>query len=108
MGVYIGSLWIMVHWSSLPGGGANIVAYSLATLLNYFLNFYWSFGSKQTHGLASTKFLTLVLVGLISNSVFVSTLTQLGGVSLLLAATLFSVIWPLVSFSAQKIWVFRV
>lgn len=85
---------------------ANTTAYSLATALNYLLNFYWSFVSSETHGSASAKFLMVVAVGFALNATFVALVTA-AGMPVTWAALMFSAMWPLASFALQKLWVFK-
>ena len=85
---------------------ANLAGYSCATVVNYLLNYHWSFASGARHGEAGVKFVAVVLLGLGLNSLFVAALVSLG-VETALAGIVFVALWPLVSFSALKLWAFR-
>jgi putative flippase GtrA len=83
------------------------VAYALATLLNYLLNYYWSFASGEAHSTATAKFLTVAVAGAVLNSAFVALVTNTAGLPFVWAGLIFALIWPIASFSAQKLWAFR-
>jgi len=78
----------------------------LTTLLNYFLNFYWSFQSPASHSKAFWRFLLVVAVGFLLNSGYVGLMIRIG-LRVELAAVSFALIWPLVSFFSLKLWALR-
>lgn len=86
---------------------ANAGAYVVATLVNYLLNYYWAFRSSRTHAEAGWRFLSVVIFGLVLNSVYVSFVVGISDMPLEVVALSFAVLWPLISFSALKLWALR-
>lgn len=104
--VYIGTLWVLVHLASMPRMVSNLVAYGLATLVNYLLNFYWAFRTSRSHAQASWRFLAVAVGGIALNSIFVAVLLELD-MTVELAALLFTVLWPIISFLVLRLWALR-
>lgn len=75
--------------------------------MNYLLNFYWSFRSNQPHDRALLRFGAIVATGIVLNTASVSFAVTALGVPALWAAAAFALLWPIVSFGAQKLWAFQ-
>lgn len=82
---------------------ANSISYGIATILNYCLNYYWSFETKASHAAASVRYLAVVALGVGLNSLAVFFMTKMG-IRVELAAIIFAGMWPIVSFFALKLW----
>ena len=104
--LYIGILWIFMHYSHLQNKYCNVSAYILATVYNYFLNFYWIFASKASHKKTLLKYSMIISSGIFANSAFVSIVTY-HGFNVEISAILVSFIWPFVSFLSMKLWAFK-
>jgi putative flippase GtrA len=107
IGGYLGLLSLFVHVFAIPALAANAIAYACATLLNYLLNFYWSFRSTQPHLNALSRFLTVVAVGFVLNSVYVGAVTHVTGWPVSWVGLSFALAWPAASFLALKFWALR-
>jgi putative flippase GtrA len=86
---------------------ASVAAYSLATVLNYLLNYHWSFGSSRPHLAATWRFAVLAAAGIAANAAFVAGMLALTHWPVFVIALIFAAAWPLVSFLAMRLWVFR-
>ena len=101
---YVGLLALFGKLSILPVLAYNFIAYAVATLVNYVLNYNWVFVATRSHRQASWRFLVVVLIGIVSNSIYVSTVIALTNVPPQWAGLSFSLLWPLVSFACMKLW----
>lgn len=92
--------------ASLPLWAATGSAYLLATGLNYWLNYTWSFASQQPHSAALMKYTVIALLSVSLNAIAVPFLVN-RGVSPPVAGFAFAITWPIFSFFAQKYWAFK-
>ncbi|WP_408740582.1 GtrA family protein [Acetobacter sp. LMG 32666] len=99
-------MWIFIHYSHFPKEYCNGLSYLLATVYNYFLNFYWSFTPEASHKKTFWKYITIVLCGVATNTVFVGVTTRYG-FNIETSAILFSFLWPVFSFTLMKLWAFK-
>ena len=90
----------------VPLWSATGAAYLLASGLNYWLNYNWSFASRQSHKSAAMKYAAIALLGVSLNAVTVPVLVS-DGYSPLVAGFSFAITWPVFSFFAQKYWAFK-
>lgn len=104
VGTYVGLVAAFGMLSFFPVLAYNFLAYGIATLVNYLLNYHWVFSAKRSHRDTSWRFLVIVIVGVVSNSLYVSTVIALTDTSAVWAGFSFSLLWPLVSFAGMKLW----
>lgn len=104
VGTYVGLVAAFGKLSFLPVLAYNLLAYGIATLVNYLLNYHWVFSSTRSHRDTSWRFLVIVVVGVVSNSLYVATLIALTDIPPVWASFSFSLLWPLVSFAGMKLW----
>lgn len=95
-----------MQYSHLQERYCNGISYIVATIYNYFLNFYWSFTTKSSHRKTICRYVMIVSFGVFLNTFFVSIFTH-NGLSIETSAILFSFIWPFFSFSLMKLWAFK-
>jgi len=105
--LYIGGTTLCVTTLGFPTMPSDIAFYALSTCLSYTANYYWSFRSQANHGKAFTKYITVAVIGLSLNAIFVFILSVVLSVPIWISTTAFSGLWPLVSFVAQKNFVYR-
>ena len=104
--IYIGSLFFL-ELKNEVSALANFILYSLIAVLNFLLSKYWTFESTQTISDSSWKFLVLILLGVVLNTVAIYTLSVGLKLPSYIAATIFLIAWSGMSFSLQKVWVFK-
>jgi putative flippase GtrA len=109
----VGAIGTSGHYAvyiALVQAGLHIVAASVAgfvvgALINYWLNYHYTFNSVQPHRQAMTKFFTIALAGLALNTLIVFVLDRMQWHYLLAqaAATMIVLIW---NFAANRRWTF--
>jgi putative flippase GtrA len=85
---------------------ASTLGFVVGALINYFLNYYYTFASAKSHRDAMSKFALVALVGAIANSAMMHVaLTWLGLYYLLaqIIATAVVLVW---NFIVNKLWTF--
>ncbi|MGB8338726.1 MAG: GtrA family protein [Burkholderiales bacterium] len=84
---------------------SSAVGFVVGALINYWLNYHYTFNSDQPHRLAMAKFFTVALVGLALNTLIVFILDHLQWHFLLAqaAATIVVLMW---NFAANRRWTF--
>lgn len=73
-------------------------------LVNYVLNYRYTFNSDVAHRSAMVKFFTVALIGLLLNTAFMALLTQLHYFIAQIIATFFVLLW---NYIANLLWTFR-
>lgn len=111
----VGSLGTVVHYSALvsivhfrgkPMIG-SIVGFVLGAMVNYVLNYHYTFKSVQRYPVTFAKFLTIACAGLILNTLIMGLLTGLLDMHYFLSqllATAGVVLW---NFTANLRWTFH-
>jgi putative flippase GtrA len=85
---------------------ASVAGYALGVVVNYILNYRYTFSSDQHHHVVIPKFLTVMAVGMFINAVVMyATVNWLGLHYMLaqLAAVAVVLMW---SYSANRLWTF--
>ena len=85
---------------------ASVAGYALGVVVNYILNYRYTFSSDQHHHVVIPKFLTVMAVGMFINAVVMyATVNWLGLHYLLaqLAAVAVVLMW---SYTANRLWTF--
>ena len=86
---------------------ASAGGFVLGALVNYFLNYRYTFRSNNRHHEAIIKFFTIALVGLVLNTLIISLAIDILSLHYLLAqviATGLVLIW---NFTGNRCWTFR-
>lgn len=97
----------LVYLVVLNAVAASTIGYLIGALINYYLNFLYTFKSKQRHRRALPLFLIIALVGLIFNSSLMFICTHYLGIHYLISQILATgavLIW---TFFANRMWTFR-
>ena len=85
---------------------ASTLGFVVGALINYFLNYYYTFASNQSHRATMLKFAVVAMVGAITNSAVMHIALGWFGWYYLLAqviATIWVLLW---NFIANKLWTF--
>ncbi|MEY4730666.1 MAG: hypothetical protein RL020_1824 [Pseudomonadota bacterium] len=106
----IGTAGHYLLYIALVQAGLNIIAASAAgfvvgALINYWLNYHYTFNSDMPHRQAMTKFFFVALAGLALNTLIVFVLNRMQWHYLLAqaAATIIVLLW---NFAANRRWTF--
>jgi putative flippase GtrA len=85
--------------------GSSVAGFIVGALINYGLNYRYTFKSDQPHRRAMSKFFSVALVGLLLNTLIVFALDRLRWHFLLaqMVATLIVLVW---NFAANRHWTF--
>ncbi|MDQ2077322.1 GtrA family protein [Marinimicrobium sp. ABcell2] len=97
----------LVELSLLAPVAASLTGYMTAALINYLLNYYFTFSSSADHRVAMVRFLAVVGVGLSANGgiMYLGTeVLQLHYLAVQLSATLVILMW---NFLAHKLWTYQ-
>ena len=100
-------LVIQVEVLSVSSVVASFIAYSLSSVVNYLMNYYFTFGSTAKHLQSSAKFVLVAVIGLVVNTVLMYALIEIAGVHYLFAqiiSTLIVLVW---NYLAHKHWTYR-
>jgi putative flippase GtrA len=107
VGIYVGGVALLHRVVGMGPEVANVIAYLAGTLLNYFLNFYWSFQSNRSHQAAVWRFILVQAFGVVLNTLYVWAMLRFVAMPVEIVAISFTVIWPFFSFFALRYWAFR-
>ncbi len=86
---------------------ANVIGYSLGTLNSYIWNKNWVFKSKQEHKKVLFKFITVNLLTLGFNTLFLYLLVDKFNGSKFISQLLVTAVGLVINFSLNKIWTFK-
>ncbi|MEO0464334.1 MAG: GtrA family protein [Pseudomonadota bacterium] len=81
-------------------------SYMLATGLNYWLNYNWSFASNQSHKSALPRYAMIAIASVSLNAATVPFLVN-RGLPPAVAGFVFAITWPIASYFLQKYWAFK-
>lgn len=92
-----------LHFAPLP---ASTLGFIVGALINYFLNYHYTFASTRSHRDTMIKFGIVALVGAIANSAVMHVALTWLGLYYLLAQILATIIVLVWNFSVNKLWTF--
>ena len=101
-----GGYWILAR-SFMPPLAANICGWIAATATGFFLHRRWSFQSTSRRPNESVRFFTVAVLALALNTLFVWAITGPLGGPLWLSVAPLVFITPMITFSLNRAWVFR-
>ena len=105
--VQYGTLWSGVAFASMSAAMASGIGYLLGSLVNYWLNYYFTFSSDKSHMDAMPKFYAVVGVGWGLNTSLMAWLADWLGWNKWIAQALATAICFGWHFAASKYLVFR-
>ena len=86
---------------------ANVAAFSLAVLVSFLGNYYWTFGEPGRPMVALSRFIFIALVGFLVNNAALAVVLDRAWFSPVLASVCCAAIVPVVSFAGSRLWGFR-
>ena len=98
-------LIILVHVFSSPPVPSSAAGFVFGALVNYNLNYFFTFKSQKPHGITLFKFFTVAVFGLGLNIIIMMVATE--GIHYLLSqvlATGFVLVW---NFACNRFWTFK-
>ena len=101
---------ILFLWMQAVGSWAAIgtfIGYSCSAVVSYLLNYYWTFTSDQAHRQAASRFLAVVLSGLVINASIVAVLADWLKVHYLIAQVIATAVTLATNFLSSELWAFR-
>ena len=101
------TLIVLVDLANQDPTRATTVGFIVGALINYVLNYRYTFNSNKKHSVAFTQFITIAAIGIMINAFLMWTLNGLFSVHYLVAqvvATLLVLIW---NFLGNHFWTFR-
>ena len=100
-------LILLVQFFQIHAVIASTIGFSFGALINYTLNYRWTFKSQKKHKSAMPKFFFIAVIGMIFNAAIMGLLINSFEVHYLIsqiAATFVVLLW---NFSGNKIWTFK-
>jgi len=86
---------------------ASTIGYMVSAILNYFLNYYFSFGSSANHISAITKFSVVASIGLLINATVVYISSEILYTNYIIAQVLATCIVTISNFLLLKNWAYK-
>ncbi len=102
-GVHYAILWSLVN-AGVPVLLASTIGAIGGALVNYVLNYRYTFKSNLAHRSTLVKFFTVALIGLLFNTLIMALLTRLHYFIAQIIATFFVLLW---NYLANRLWTFR-
>ncbi|MEC5159433.1 putative flippase GtrA [Janthinobacterium sp. CG_23.3] len=100
-------LWVGVELTGVSAAAASAVGYVLGSVVNYILNYFFTFESGKTHGEAASKYFTLLGLGWCMNTGLMWALVQNMGWNYWLAQILATAIGLAWNFAGSRWWAFK-
>lgn len=100
-------LWLGTTLDLAPAALASAVGYLLGSVVNYLLNYFFTFGSDKPHLEAAAKYYTLVGVGWLLNITLMGWLVHGKGWNIWLAQVVTTGVCLIWNFAGSKWWAFR-
>ena len=107
VGLYVGGVWFGTDLMSWPPRQVNIFFYVLATTISFCLAYLWIFNSKANVNNAMTRYLILQALGVVFNYLWLEAGLRFTSLYPWLIALSYFSIWAVLSFTAQRLYVFK-
>ena len=99
-------LVLLVELFAIAPVAATTAAYAVGAIVNYLLNYHYTFSSDKPHLPAASKFFTIALIGMFFNGVIMDLGTRQFELNYLLAQILATIVVLQWNFFANKLWTF--
>ncbi|WP_317205790.1 GtrA family protein [Janthinobacterium sp.] len=100
-------LWLGVELLGVSAAAASGAGYMLGAVVNYILNYFFTFQSSKSHGEAISKYFTLLAIGWCMNTGLVWFLAHEQGWNYWLAQILATGIGLAWNFAGSRWWAFK-
>ncbi|WP_313711477.1 GtrA family protein [Pseudomonas sp.] len=101
------TLWICVHGFHTSAALGSGLGYFLGSVLNYLINYFFTFGASEKHTRVAWRFYVMVLVGWAINTACMALLADLLQWNKWVAQVLATALSMASNFSLSKAWVFK-
>lgn len=105
--LYVGGVWVGTEIWNLPPRPVNISFYILSTFIAFILAYKWVFTAQVNPKRALSLFLLWQLVGIGLNAFWVEAGLRYTGLFPWIIAASFFAVWPFLSFSVQRHYIFK-
>ncbi len=105
--VHFAILFAWVYLVGSPVAVGTFLGYGLSAVLNYLLNYHWTFASDGSHRDTAARFAVMVGFGLLLNSAIVAILADWLHVHFLIAQVVATLFTLLSNFAMSETWIFR-
>ena len=100
-------LEIGTEWLAMPAAWASAIGYVMGSVVNYLLNYFFTFESGKSHMEAASKYFTLLGVGFCINTGLMALLVHHLGWNKWIAQMLTTGIGLIWNFSGSRLWAFK-
>lgn len=100
-------LLALVEWAGLTAVAGSAIGFVAGALVNYSLNYKYTFRSSASHGVALPKFMTVAAVGFCLNVLFMMTGTRWLHLHYLVVQVLATGAVLFWGFAANSLWTFK-
>ena len=94
-------------WLSMQAAWASAIGYVMGSVVNYLLNYFFTFESGKSHMEAASKYFTLLGIGLCINTALMALLADHLGWNIWIAQMLTTGIGLVWNFTGSRFWAFR-
>ena len=101
-------LVILVELFSVDAVSASAVGYCISGLINYYLNYRYTFASNESHKKTLPKFATVSITGLGLNVIILMLLTEQLALHYVFSQVIATIIVLLWNFIVNKMWTFGI
>lgn len=105
--LYLGGVLLGSYFTDFPPLWVNSFFYILSAIVGYLLNYYWAFKADGQHLITLVKYTVVACAGIALNALYVWIMLRIFPVPLVVISFSFAAMWPLVSFFAQKHFVYK-
>ncbi len=93
-------------WGIISAGSANVVSFTLWTVISYFVHREFTFRFDGSYGGSAARFIFIFIAKLLASIAVIAVTTKYYQISYLIGVLANWVVLPLISYLAMKLWVF--
>lgn len=86
---------------------ASVFGFAISALLNYFLNYHYTFNSVQPHTATLPRFVIIALIGMILNTAAMTIQVNTLGFHYLIAQVVTTIVVLVWNFTGNRLWTFE-
>lgn len=105
--VHYATLWAGVEWLAMSAVIASATGYVLGSVVNYLLNYFFTFDSRKSHVEAASKYYAVIGVGWCLNTALMALLVNVLHLNYWLAQVVTTGIGLVWNFLGSRFWAFR-
>ncbi|MBL1277264.1 MAG: GtrA family protein [Ectothiorhodospiraceae bacterium] len=97
---------VMIEWFSVRPVFAAGIAFAVALVISYSLNYHWTFSASGPHRVMLPRFVLVAILGLLLNIGITYSVVDMAGYWYGYALMLVVISVPIMTFVLSKLWVF--